>query len=105
MGVHSKYPVSNRGATLRLMTRSLILPQIRLLFTNPEGGASLSTRWQTYIQQKLVEVEAFITQAQRMRSLLEEGLRCGCLNLDDCMDCLLNQVLGTWRHGSQAHQS
>jgi MerR family redox-sensitive transcriptional activator SoxR len=78
------------------------MSQIRLLFNNPEGDASLSTRWQAYIQQKLVEVEAFITQAQSMKRLLEEGLHCGCLNLDDCMDCLLNQVPGTWRHSSQA---
>ncbi len=98
--------VRRRLAVIQLAQEAgFSISQIRLLFTNPEGGASLSTRWQTYIQQKLVEVEAFITQAQRMRSLLEEGLRCGCLNLDDCMDCLLNQVLGTWRHGSQAHQS
>ncbi len=69
--------------------------QIRLLFNNPEGDASLSTRWQTYTQQKLTEVDALITQAQSMKRLLEDSARCGCLNLDDCMDCLLNHVSGT----------
>ena len=68
------------------------ISQIRLLFNNPEGDAALATRWQDHIQQKLIEVDALITQAQRMKSLLEESLRCGCLNLDDCIDCLLTQV-------------
>lgn len=80
------------------------MSQIRLLFNNPEGDASLATRWQAHIHQKLTEVDALIAQAQRMKSLLEDSLRCGCLNLDDCMDCLLKQVSGTWQHGSQARQ-
>jgi MerR family transcriptional regulator, redox-sensitive transcriptional activator SoxR len=69
--------------------------EIRLLFNNPEGDASLSTRWRDHVQQKLAEVDALIAQAHRMKSLLEDSLRCGCLNLDDCMDCLLHQVSGT----------
>ena len=80
------------------------MSQIRLLFNNPEGDAALSTRWRANIQQKLAEVDALITQAQRMKGLLEDSLRCGCLNLDDCMDCLLSQVADTRRYGSQAHQ-
>lgn len=80
------------------------MSQIRLLFNNPEGDASLSTRWQAHIHQKLAEVDALIAQAQNMKRLLEEGLRCGCLNLDDCMDCLLNQISGTRQQSSQACQ-
>lgn len=80
------------------------MSQIRLLFNNPEGDAALSTRWQAHIHQKLAEVDALIAQAQHMRRLLEEGLGCGCLNVDDCMDCLLNRVSGTRQHGSQVRQ-
>ncbi|HLW03262.1 MAG TPA: MerR family transcriptional regulator [Ktedonobacterales bacterium] len=71
------------------------ISQIRLLFNNPEGDASLSTRWQAYVHGKLAEVDALIAQAQKMRGLLEDGLGCGCLNLDECMDCLLKQISGT----------
>ena len=71
--------------------------QIRLLFNNPEGDASLSTRWRAHVTQKLAEVDALIAQAQRMKILLEDSQRCGCLNLDDCMDCLLGQVQATPR--------
>jgi MerR family redox-sensitive transcriptional activator SoxR len=78
--------------------------QIRLLFNNPEGDASLSTRWQASLLQKLAEVDALIAQVQKMKSLLENGLRCGCPNLDACMDCLLNRVSGAREPGSQACQ-
>lgn len=80
------------------------MSQIRLLFNNPEGDASLATRWQAYAHQKLAEVDALMAQAQRMKRLLEEGLHCGCLNLDDCMDCLVNHVSGTRQHGSPTCQ-
>lgn len=80
------------------------MSQIRLLFNNPEGDASLSARWQGHVQQKLAEVDALIAQAQRMKGLLEDGLRCGCLNLDECMNCLLKQVGGPRQRGSQARQ-
>ena len=80
------------------------MSQIRLLFNNPEGDAALATRWQAYAHRKLAEVDALIAQAQSMKRLLEDGLRCGCPNLDDCMDCLLNQVSGTRQPGSQACQ-
>jgi MerR family transcriptional regulator, redox-sensitive transcriptional activator SoxR len=87
--------VLRRLAVLQLAQEAgLSMSQIRLLFNNPEGDAALATRWQAHTHQKLAEVAALIAQAHHMKRMLEESLRCGCLNLDDCIDCLLNQVSG-----------
>lgn len=48
------------------------------------GDESVSARWRSLAKEKLVEVDALIERAQAMRALLEEGVRCGCLRLEDC---------------------
>jgi DNA-binding transcriptional MerR regulator len=35
-------------------------------------------------REKLTEVEALVERAQGMKRLLERGLRCECLRLEDC---------------------
>ena len=37
------------------------------------------------VQQKLAEIDVLISRAQGMKWLLEEGIRCQCLNLDECI--------------------
>ena len=41
-------------------------------------------RWQTLAHQKLHELDQIITHAQQMKRVLETGLNCGCLRLEDC---------------------
>jgi MerR family redox-sensitive transcriptional activator SoxR len=53
------------------------------------GNVPLSTRWQNLAQQKLTEVDALILRAQSMKRMLENGLRCGCPDLEQCIDCIL----------------
>lgn len=65
------------------------LTEIKLLFHNQDEVAPLSERWQTLARQKLAEVNALITQASTVRQLLEQGLRCGCPNLFECIHCVL----------------
>lgn len=65
------------------------LTEIKLLFHNQEEAAPLSERWQALARQKLAEVNALITQASTVRQLLEQGLRCGCPNLFECIHCVL----------------
>ncbi len=43
-----------------------------------------SARWQALARQKLPEVEALIERAQAMKRVLEQGLDCDCLSLDEC---------------------
>lgn len=45
-------------------------------------------RWQALATGKLPEIDALIAQAQGMKRLLEESLRCECLTLDDCARAL-----------------
>ena len=59
------------------------IPEIRKLMTG-FGDEPASERWRRLAKEKLVEVDAMIERAQAMKALLEEGVRCGCLRLEDC---------------------
>ena len=43
-----------------------------------------AARWQPLAKQKIAELDALIVRAQQMKSILETGLNCGCLRLEDC---------------------
>jgi MerR family redox-sensitive transcriptional activator SoxR len=43
-----------------------------------------AARWRPLAQHKIAELDALIERAQRMRRILETGLNCGCLRLEDC---------------------
>jgi MerR family redox-sensitive transcriptional activator SoxR len=43
-----------------------------------------AARWQPLAQQKIAELDALIEHAQHMKRILETGLNCGCLRLEDC---------------------
>lgn len=60
------------------------MAEIRTLFNAGENGDTPSAVWRRFAEQKLHEVELLIQRAQTMQALLEEGLRCGCLRLDEC---------------------
>jgi hypothetical protein len=51
----------------------------------------LSERWQAMAREKLAAVERLIRQAHEVRKTLLGGLRCGCVDLEDCIDCVLKQ--------------
>jgi len=59
-----------------------------LLYGFPAGDVA-SERWQSLASNKLEEVEEYIGQLQRMKSLLEEALRCDCASLDECARLVL----------------
>ena len=43
-----------------------------------------AARWQPLAQQKIAELDALVARAQQMKRILETGLNCGCLRLEDC---------------------
>ena len=43
-----------------------------------------ASRWQPLAQHKIAELDAQIERAQQMKRILETGLNCGCLRLEDC---------------------
>jgi MerR family redox-sensitive transcriptional activator SoxR len=63
--------------------------EMRALFESLQADTPIPPQWQTLARQKLSEVDSLIQRAGEMKRLLLERLHCDCLNLDDCIDCLL----------------
>ena len=62
---------------------------LQTLLQELDGDAPLSARWQILAKRKLAEVDMLIQRAQGMRQMLEQGLQCGCPDLEQCIDCYL----------------
>jgi MerR family redox-sensitive transcriptional activator SoxR len=58
--------------------------EIRTLFEGFEGETPMSLRWQILARAKLTEVETLMDRADRMRTMLDQALACGCLRIEDC---------------------
>lgn len=41
--------------------------------------------WRELAERKLPEIKQTLAEARAMKKILEEGLRCDCLTLDDCL--------------------
>jgi MerR family transcriptional regulator, redox-sensitive transcriptional activator SoxR len=60
------------------------LKEIKALFQGLGARSTLSSRWQTMARKKMLELDLLAARVGRMRQALEVGLRCGCLNIEDC---------------------
>ena len=67
------------------------LTEIVLLLEQRDISVPLSERWQAMAREKLADVERLIRHARDVRQTLISGLRCGCENLHECIDCVLKQ--------------
>jgi MerR family redox-sensitive transcriptional activator SoxR len=61
------------------------MAEIQTLISGFDENAPLGVRWRSLAEQKLAELEVLITRVQGMKRVLEEGIRCQCLNLDECL--------------------
>ncbi len=61
------------------------LAEIRTLLDGFSDHSPPSARWKVLARKKLPEVQALIARAEGMKRLLEEGLDCECLSLDECV--------------------
>lgn len=78
--------VLQRLAILQLAQKAgFTMVEIDELLHGFAADASPAERWQAMAHKKLVELEATITRAQQMKLVLEHGLRCNCLRLEDCV--------------------
>jgi MerR family redox-sensitive transcriptional activator SoxR len=59
------------------------LNEIGTLFSGFSEDTPVSDRWREMAARKIGEVDALIAKAKRMKHVLEEGLRCGCVELKD----------------------
>jgi MerR family redox-sensitive transcriptional activator SoxR len=62
----------------------LTIGEIAELFTGLKHGVAPSAQWRGLAERKLPEVRRLIRRAQEMERLLEDGLRCDCLDLGEC---------------------
>ncbi len=62
----------------------LTLGEIRELFQGFPAGTTPAARWENLARRKLAELDAQLARIEVMRGLLREGLRCGCLTVDQC---------------------
>lgn len=70
---------------IRLAGRAgFTVAEIKTLLHGFAPDTSPAARWQPLARQKLAELDAQIERAQAMKRLLEIGLGCGCLRLEDC---------------------
>ena len=60
------------------------IAEIRELFHGFPDDTAASLRWGAFAERKIGEMDAIIARAQRMRGVLEESMRCGCVTFDDC---------------------
>ena len=67
------------------------LTEIALLFEQRETAVPLAERWQVLAREKLADVDRLIRHARAVKQTLISGLRCGCENLHECIDCVLKQ--------------
>ncbi len=77
--------VLDRLAVIQLAQRAgFSLEEIKLLMTGFSPQTPPSERWRVLARQKLPEVEALLARITTMKSVLEAGLDCRCVSLDDC---------------------
>jgi MerR family redox-sensitive transcriptional activator SoxR len=65
------------------------LEDIRTLLNGFSTETAPPVRWQHLARRKLPEVNELIQRATAMKRLLEKGLRCDCVTVQDCIlyDC------------------
>jgi MerR family redox-sensitive transcriptional activator SoxR len=77
--------VLKRLAVIELAQRAgFTLAETRTLLNGFSEKVPPSARWRELADRKLPEIEALIARANAMKRLLEDGLECDCISLDDC---------------------
>jgi len=77
--------VLDRLAVVRVAQQAgFTISEIRMLLDGFAEDTPPSERWRVLAQVKLPEVEALVERALGMKDLLERGLRCECLRLEEC---------------------
>jgi MerR family transcriptional regulator, redox-sensitive transcriptional activator SoxR len=71
------------------------MAEIQTLVAGFDETAPLGVRWRTLAEQKLAELDVQISRAQGMKRVLEEGIRCQRLNLDECLPLVSENCLET----------
>ena len=68
----------------RAQQAGFTLGEIRELFFGFMVGTSPNARWEALAQRKVAELDEQLRRIRTMQGLLREGLRCGCLTMEQC---------------------
>lgn len=60
------------------------IADIQVLLHGFDTNTPPAARWQPLASRKIAELDAQILRAQQMKRILEKGLNCDCLRLEDC---------------------
>ena len=77
----------------RAQQAGFTLEEIRTLFFGFAAGTHPSARWEPLARRKLADLDAQVARIRAMQELLREGIRCGCLTMEQC---------ALWLSGPQA---
>lgn len=92
--------ILQRLAILRLAQQAgFTISEIDELLYGFATDAPPAERWQVMANKKLVELDAIISRAQQIKALLEHGLRCNCLTLDECVVVMARGWNGKQKEG------
>jgi MerR family redox-sensitive transcriptional activator SoxR len=61
------------------------LAEIKTLVCGFSESKPPSEKWKVMAEKKILEVDAQIEKAQGMKRMLQEGLQCECLSIDECV--------------------
>jgi MerR family redox-sensitive transcriptional activator SoxR len=77
--------VLDRLAIVRVAQQAgFTISEVRTLLDGFSEATPPSELWRVLAREKLPEVEAQIGRARGMKRLLEQGLECECLRIEDC---------------------
>lgn len=77
--------VFDRLAAIQLAQRAgFTVAEIRVLLEGAAEGGAASSRWHALAARKLLELRGQMARLQAMAALLEDGLACGCIDLESC---------------------
>lgn len=72
-------------AVIQMFQRAgFTIAEMQLLLHGFRPETPPAARWRSLAQEKLVELHARMAETQQMIQLLQNGLQCGCLRLEDC---------------------
>jgi MerR family redox-sensitive transcriptional activator SoxR len=66
------------------------MTEIQTLLHGFPTNTSPSKRWKELAENKLLEIELQLERVLAMKRRLEEGLKCGCLTIEECSPICIN---------------
>jgi MerR family redox-sensitive transcriptional activator SoxR len=64
------------------------LAEIRVILGGISAQSPPPQLWRELAARKLPEVERILGEARAMKAILETGMRCKCLTLEDCLEAM-----------------